>query len=49
MKKRVIDADHKRVEEKSKDHPSLLYIRRVAKENLWLEFWDLAFEHSQDG
>ena len=49
LKKRVIDADRKRVEEKSKDHPSLLYILRVAKENLWLKFWDVALEHGLDG
>ena len=49
LKKRVIDADSKRVEEKSKDHPSLLYILRVAKENLWLKFWDVALEHGLDG
>ena len=49
LKKRVIDADCKRVEEKSKDHPSLLYILRVAKENLWLKFWDVALEHGLDG
>ena len=49
LKKRVIDADRKRVEEKSKDHPSLLYIVCVAKENLWLKFWDVALEHGLDG
>ena len=49
LKKLVIDADRKRVEEKSKDHPSLLYILRVAKENLWLKFWDVALEHGLDG
>ena len=48
LKKHVIDADRKRVEEKSKDHPSLLYILRVAKENLWLKFWDVALEHGLD-
>ena len=48
LKKRVIDADRMRVEEKSKDHPSLLYILRVAKENLWLKFWDMAREHCLD-
>ena len=36
-------------EEKSKDLPSLLYILHVAKENLWLKFWNVALEHGQDG
>ena len=42
LKKRVIDADRN-------SHPSLLYILRVAKENLWLKFWDVALEHGLDG
>ena len=49
LKERIIHADRIMIEEESKEHPSLLYILRVAKENLWPKFWDVALEYGCDG
>lgn len=49
LRKHIIEADRKRVEEKSKDLLSLLYVLHVAEKNLWLKFWDVALEYGQDG
>ena len=35
--------------EKSGNHPSLTYVLRVAKENMWIKFWDVALDHGYDG
>lgn len=44
LRKCIIESDHKRVVEKSKEHPSLLYVLCVAKDNLCLNYgmWSLS-------
>ena len=34
---------------KSENHPSLFHIFRIARENKWLKFWDVALEYGYDG
>ena len=49
LKKRVLEADRLKTIEKSGNHPSLTYVLRVAKENMWIKFWDVALDHGYDG
>ena len=49
LKKRILEADRLRTIEKSDGHPSLFYVLRIAKENKWMKFWDVALEHGYDG
>ena len=49
LKKRILEADRLRTIEKSDGHPSLFYVLRIAKENNWMKFWDVALEHGYDG
>ena len=48
-KKRIIEADRLKIMEKSENHPSLFHIFRIARENKWLKFWDVALEYGYDG
>ena len=35
--------------EKSANHPFFFHIFRIARENIWLKFWDVALEYGYDG
>ena len=45
LKKQTIEADRLKIMEKSENHPSLFHIFRIARENKWLKFWDIALEY----
>ena len=49
LKKRIIETDRLKIMEKSENHPSLFHIFRIARENKWLKFWDVALEYGYDG
>ena len=49
LKKRIIETDRLKIMEKSENHPSLFHIFRIARENKWLKFWDVALEYGYNG
>ena len=49
LKKSILEADRQQIIQKSANHPSLSYILRVAMENMWMKFWDVALDHGPDG
>ena len=44
-KKRIIEVDRLKIVEKSLNHQSPFHIFRIARENKWLKFWDVALEY----
>ena len=49
LKKRILEADRQQIIQKSANHPSLSYVLRVARENMWMKFWEVALDHGPDG
>ena len=44
LKKRSIEADHQNIIDTTENHPSQRFIARIARNNLWMKFWDITLD-----
>ena len=49
LKKCILSHDRLRTLQLSESHPSLHYPLKVANQNMWMKFWDIALEHGVSG